>query len=88
MLYVAMTRGRDNSAVIYQRITGEADHEHSTPAAGADTHSRGSDRRPVIGKIDRMGIGPPPRRARAARSTIQTRTTTIWFRPQCVRSRS
>ena len=46
MLYVTMTRGRDNSAVIYQRITGEADHEHSTSAAGADTHSRGSDRRP------------------------------------------
>jgi len=32
MLYVAMTRGRDNNkAFIYQRITGEADHEHSTP---------------------------------------------------------
>jgi hypothetical protein len=46
MLYVAMTRAATNSAVIYQRITGEADHEHSTPAAGADTHNRGSDRRP------------------------------------------
>jgi conjugative relaxase-like TrwC/TraI family protein len=39
MLYVAMTRGRDNNhAYLYQRFTGEADHEHSTPVAGADIH--------------------------------------------------
>jgi hypothetical protein len=39
MLYVAMTRGRDNNhAYMYQRFTGEADHEHSTPVAGADIH--------------------------------------------------
>ncbi|BBZ15356.1 MobF family relaxase [Mycobacterium branderi] len=39
MLYVAMTRGRhNNEAFIYQRITGEAEHEHSTPVAGADIH--------------------------------------------------
>jgi hypothetical protein len=46
--------GRDNSAVICQRITGEADHEHSTPAAGADTHSQGSDKRPCC-RQDRPG---------------------------------
>ena len=39
MLYVAMTRGRDNNeAFIYQRLTGEVDHEHSSPVAGADIH--------------------------------------------------
>ena len=39
MLYVAMTRGRDsNQAYMYQRMTGEGDHEHSTPVAGADIH--------------------------------------------------
>ena len=39
MAYVAMTRGRDhNHAYIYQPITGEADHEHSAPVAGADIH--------------------------------------------------
>jgi conjugative relaxase-like TrwC/TraI family protein len=42
MLYVAMTRGRDNNrAYLYQGITGEADHEHSTPVAGADIHILG-----------------------------------------------
>jgi ATP-dependent exoDNAse (exonuclease V) alpha subunit len=39
MLYVAMTRGRDNNqAFIYQRFTGESDHEHSAPMAGAEIH--------------------------------------------------
>lgn len=39
MLYVAMTRGRaNNQAYIYQRITGESDHDHSTPVAGAEIH--------------------------------------------------
>jgi conjugative relaxase-like TrwC/TraI family protein len=39
MAYVAMTRGRDhNDAYIYQRLTGEADHEHATPVAGSAIH--------------------------------------------------
>ena len=39
MLYVAMTRGRQNNeAFIYQRITGEADHEHADPLSGAAIH--------------------------------------------------
>jgi len=39
MAYVAMTRGKDeNHAFIYQPITGEADHEHSTPVAGSQIH--------------------------------------------------
>jgi hypothetical protein len=62
---------------------GEADHEHSTPVAGADTHSRGPagglTGAPVIGRIDRMRIGPPPRRAGAAPSTIQMRARASFF---------
>ena len=39
MLYVAMTRGRDNNhAYVYERLPGEADHDHSTPLAGSDIH--------------------------------------------------
>ena len=37
--YVAMSRGRQNNeAFIYQRISGEADHEHSKPAAWDEIH--------------------------------------------------
>ncbi len=33
LLYVAMTRGREtNTAYLYERIAGEADHEHAQPA--------------------------------------------------------
>jgi len=40
MLYVAMTRGRDNNeAFIYQRFDGEADHEHAKPVAGEAIHT-------------------------------------------------
>lgn len=40
MAYVGMTRGKDeNHAYIYQPITGEADHEHSGVAAGAEIHA-------------------------------------------------
>ena len=39
MAYVGMTRAKDeNHAYIYQRITGEADHEHSRVTAGEDIH--------------------------------------------------
>jgi conjugative relaxase-like TrwC/TraI family protein len=39
MLYVAMTRGRDNNcAYIYQRLDGEADHEHNAPVSTPETH--------------------------------------------------
>ena len=39
MAYVAMSRGRDtNHAYIYTHVSGEADHEHTTPVAGADVH--------------------------------------------------
>lgn len=39
MAYVGMTRAKDeNHAYVYQRISGEADHEHSRIAAGADIH--------------------------------------------------
>ena len=39
MLYVAMTRGRvSNEAFLYQRLDGEADHEHSKPLAGEAIH--------------------------------------------------
>ena len=39
MLYVALTRGRDNNAAfLYQRITGEADHEHARPITYAGIH--------------------------------------------------
>ena len=39
MLYVAMTRGRDNNeAFLYQRLTGEADHHHSAPVSGEQVH--------------------------------------------------
>jgi hypothetical protein len=69
MLYVAMTRAATNSAVIYQRITGEADHEHSTPRRALTPTTGVLTGAPVIGKIDRMRIGPSPRRAGAARST-------------------
>ena len=40
MAYVGMTRGKDeNHAFIYQPITGEADHEHSKMASGAEIHT-------------------------------------------------
>jgi len=39
MAYVGMTRAKDeNHAYVYQRISGEADHEHSRIAAGTDIH--------------------------------------------------
>ena len=39
MAYVGMTRGKDeNHAYIYQPITGEADHEHTRLASGAEIH--------------------------------------------------
>ena len=45
MAYVAMTRAKDeNHAYIYERPTGEADHEHTRLVFGADIHQlrRGS----------------------------------------------
>jgi conjugative relaxase-like TrwC/TraI family protein len=39
LAYVAMSRGRDtNHAYIYTHVSGEADHEHTTPVTGADGH--------------------------------------------------
>ncbi|KUI22699.1 MobF family relaxase [Mycobacterium sp. GA-2829] len=39
MLYVAMTRGRQsNHAFIYERSTGEADHDHAKPVSGEHIH--------------------------------------------------
>jgi hypothetical protein len=39
MLYVAMTRGRENNqAYIYQRVSGESDHEHTAPVSSPKTH--------------------------------------------------
>jgi hypothetical protein len=39
MLYVAMTRGRNNNeAFIYQRFGGEGDHEHTKPVSGDAIH--------------------------------------------------
>jgi hypothetical protein len=39
LAYVAMSRGRDtNHAYIYAHFRGEADHEHTNPAASADVH--------------------------------------------------
>ncbi len=39
MLYVAMTRGRhNNAAFLYQGLTSEADHQHSTPTHGEAIH--------------------------------------------------
>jgi hypothetical protein len=39
MVYVALTRGRNaNHAFIYQRATGEADHQHSAPVTDPQTH--------------------------------------------------
>jgi conjugative relaxase-like TrwC/TraI family protein len=39
LAYVALSRGRDtNHAYLYTRSGGEADHEHTTPVAGADVH--------------------------------------------------
>jgi conjugative relaxase-like TrwC/TraI family protein len=39
MAYVGMTRGKDdNHAFIYQSFTGEADHEHTRTAFGAQIH--------------------------------------------------
>ena len=39
MAYVAMTRGREsNDAYIYQRLTGESDHEHSRPITAPEIH--------------------------------------------------
>ncbi len=43
LLYVAMTRGREsNQAYLYQRTTGEADHQHGSPAEGVHVAHRGS----------------------------------------------
>lgn len=40
MAYVAMTRGRDtNEVFVYQHLTGEADHQHTTPVADPAMHS-------------------------------------------------
>jgi hypothetical protein len=39
LAYVGMSRGRhSNHAYIYTRFSGEADHEHTNPVAGADVH--------------------------------------------------
>ena len=39
MAYVAMTRGREsNDTYIYQRLTGESDHEHSRPITAPEIH--------------------------------------------------
>ncbi len=39
LAYVGMTRAKDeNHAYVYQRISGEADHEHSRIVGGADIH--------------------------------------------------
>jgi hypothetical protein len=39
MAYVAMTRGREsNDAYIYQRLTGESDHDHSSVIAAPEIH--------------------------------------------------
>ena len=39
MLYVAMTRGRNNNeAFLYQRIINEADHDHTEPVTGDGIH--------------------------------------------------
>jgi hypothetical protein len=47
----------------------------------SETHRRDPSGRQWIhnGKIDRLRIEPPPRRAGAARSTCQTRTRASWF---------
>ena len=43
LLYVAMTRGRAaNHAYLYQRTTGEADHQHATPETGVHVAHRGT----------------------------------------------
>lgn len=43
LLYVAMTRGREsNQAYLYQRTTGEADHQHRSPAEGVHLAHRGT----------------------------------------------
>jgi hypothetical protein len=40
MLYVAMTRGRhNNEAFLYQRLTNEADHNHTKPISGDGIHT-------------------------------------------------
>jgi conjugative relaxase-like TrwC/TraI family protein len=39
MVYVAMTRGRENNhAYIYRRLSGESDHEHTAPVASPQIH--------------------------------------------------
>lgn len=39
MAYVAMTRGRDtNEVFVYQHLTGEADHQHTTPIVDPEMH--------------------------------------------------
>jgi ATP-dependent exoDNAse (exonuclease V) alpha subunit len=39
MVYVAMTRGRENNqAYIYQRLTGESDHDHTAPVSSPEIH--------------------------------------------------
>jgi len=62
MLYVAMTRGRENNqAYIYQRLTGESDHDHSAPVSSPEIHRlRRSDKycaahvfRMILGRDDR-----------------------------------
>ncbi|WP_237573617.1 MobF family relaxase [Mycolicibacterium lacusdiani] len=60
LVYVAMTRGRDsNQAYLYQRTTGEADHQHRSPAEGVHVAHRGTPAqaaqlmRTVIGRDER-----------------------------------
>ena len=43
--YVAMTRGRDtNTVYLYERIAGEADHDHAQPTPGVHVARRGTSR--------------------------------------------
>jgi conjugative relaxase-like TrwC/TraI family protein len=62
MLYVAMTRGRENNeAFLYQRLAHEADHEHATPVVApaihqtrrADKHSAAYWFRQILGNDER-----------------------------------
>jgi conjugative relaxase-like TrwC/TraI family protein len=62
MLYVAMTRGRENNhAYIYRRLDGETDHEHTVPVASPQIHRlRRGDKysaahvfRSILGRDDR-----------------------------------
>ena len=60
---------------------GEGESESSLLLVGVGHRhcALGADGRAVIGKINRMRIEAPPRRAGAARPTSRTRTTPIWF---------